>query len=148
MFKISYLYLWRYDYNKVPVGHIMISLYCRHPNVSISFEIKIGSEQNVNSLKTIYFKEKPSMGHSTADQRRSSRRQKPQKKERQTTKEDLLQIYLILLSLIWDRGRVIRGKTPRFQHNIFVQLFKVHVFAKLLGHILTFKKISFSHPRI
>ena len=47
--------------------------------------------------------------------------------------------------------RVTRGKTPRFQHNIIFsqklseifQLCKVHVFTKLLGHILTFKNIIF-----
>ena len=47
--------------NNVPVGHIMISMYCWHSNVNKSFEIKICSEQNVNSLKTIYFKGKSLM---------------------------------------------------------------------------------------
>ena len=49
------------------------------------------------------------------------------------------------------KGRVTRGKTPGFQHNIIFsqrlseifQLCKVHVFTKLLGHILTFKNIIF-----
>ena len=51
----------------------------------------------------------------------------------------------------WRDFRVTRGKTPRFQLNIFFsqklsEIFKfckVHVFAKLLGHILTFFKILF-----
>ena len=49
------------------------------------------------------------------------------------------------------KSRVTRGKTPRFQDNIIFsqklleifQLYKVHVFTKLLGHILTFKTIIF-----
>ena len=47
--------------SNVPVGHIMISSYCWHSNVNKSFEIEIGSEQNVNCLKTVYFKGRPSM---------------------------------------------------------------------------------------
>ena len=47
--------------SNVPVGHIMFRLYCWNSNVNESFEIKIGSEQNVNSLMTIYFKGKPSV---------------------------------------------------------------------------------------
>ena len=46
----------------VPVGYIMISIYCWHSNVNKSFEIKIASEQNVNSLKTFGFKGRSSMG--------------------------------------------------------------------------------------
>ena len=44
----------------VPVKN-MITLYCWHSNVNKSFENKIGSERNMNSLKIIYFKERPSM---------------------------------------------------------------------------------------
>ena len=47
--------------SNVPVGHIMISLYCCHSSINNSFEIKIGSKENVNSLKTIYFKGRPSV---------------------------------------------------------------------------------------
>ena len=49
------------DQSNVPVGHIMVSLYYWHSIVNKSFEIKIGSEQNVNCLKTIYFKGRPSL---------------------------------------------------------------------------------------
>ena len=48
--------------SNVPVGHILISLYCWHSNVNKSFEIKIGSEQSANFLKTIHFKRRPSTG--------------------------------------------------------------------------------------
>ena len=39
----------------------MISLYCWHSSINNLFEIKIGSEKNVNFLKTIYFNGWPSM---------------------------------------------------------------------------------------
>ena len=45
----------------VPIRHIMISLYCWHSNLNISFRIKNGSEQNMKSLKTIYIRGRPSM---------------------------------------------------------------------------------------
>ena len=45
----------------VPVGHFMISLYCWHSNANKLFQIKIGSEQNVNFLKTICFMGRPSI---------------------------------------------------------------------------------------
>ena len=47
--------------SNVPVGYIMISLYCWRSNVNKSFEIKISSEQTMNSLKTTCFKWKPSI---------------------------------------------------------------------------------------
>ena len=59
MFQISYLYLWWYVIKVF--GHIMFSLYYWHSNVNKSFEIKIDSEQNLNSLNTIYFKGRASM---------------------------------------------------------------------------------------
>ena len=66
MIQISYLYLWRYVsknvQSNVPVEHIMIGLYFWQSKVYKSFEIIIGSEQNVNSLKTIYFEERLSIG--------------------------------------------------------------------------------------
>ena len=43
--------------SNVPVRHIIVSLYCWHSNVNKPFEIEISSQQNVNSLNTIYFKE-------------------------------------------------------------------------------------------
>ena len=87
MFQIYYLYLWRhvikmFNLISLHVGHIMNSLYkytyihiyiysfiyiymnslySWHSNVNKSFQIKIGSEQDVNSLKTTCFKGRPSM---------------------------------------------------------------------------------------
>ena len=68
---------------------------------------------------------------------------------------------LLSWTYLRERHRVTRCKTPRFQHTFFFsqklseifQLCKVHVFAKLLGHILTFKIIifyiwEFSYPNI
>ena len=43
------------------VGHIMFSQYYWHSNVNKSFKVNIGSKQNVDSIKTIYFKGRPSM---------------------------------------------------------------------------------------
>ena len=54
--------------SNVPVGRIIISLYCWHSKVNKSFEIKIGSQQNVNFFKKIYFKEIPSTGSLTPRQ--------------------------------------------------------------------------------
>ena len=48
--------------SNVPVGHIMISLYLCHSNENKSFEIKIGSGQNVNLPNKIYFTGMPSIG--------------------------------------------------------------------------------------
>ena len=47
--------------SNVAVGHIMISRYCWHSNVNKLIEIRIGSEQNLNSLRTICFKGRPWM---------------------------------------------------------------------------------------
>lgn len=71
MFNTSYLFLWHVRHKNVRsnvlVGHIMISLYHWNSNINKLLNIKIGSEQNVNYLKTIYFQGRLSIGSDYAE---------------------------------------------------------------------------------